>query len=221
MIKAIFWDFDGVVAESVNVKTEAFYNLYMVYGEAIADKVRRHHLDNGGMSRFDKFRHYQADFLGQPTPIGDDVIADLASRFSELVLDGVIHAPFVSGVEKILRNKSEELDFYIISGTPTEEMRLIVRERHLDSYFKGVYGSPESKTHWCTVLMDQWGYLPEEIVFIGDAMSDYRAAKECGLTFLLRKHGDNQNIFTDYTGYAIKDFNDFASVFEAVNSDMK
>lgn len=42
MIKAIFWDFDGVIAESVNVKTEAFYNLYLPYGIEIAEKVRRY-----------------------------------------------------------------------------------------------------------------------------------------------------------------------------------
>ena len=64
MIKAIFWDFDGVIAESVNVKTEAFYNLYLPYGIEIAEKVRRHHLDNGGMSRFEKFRYYQTRLLG-------------------------------------------------------------------------------------------------------------------------------------------------------------
>lgn len=62
MIKAIFWDFDGVIAESVNVKTEAFYNLYLPYGIEIAEKVRRHHLDNGGMSRFENSAITKPDF---------------------------------------------------------------------------------------------------------------------------------------------------------------
>lgn len=126
MIKAIFWDFDGVIAESVNVKTEAFYNLYLPYGIEIAEKVRRHHLDNGGMSRFEKFRYYQTRLLGEPEPVDEKAIKKLAAHFSELVLEGVINAPFVPDVEKVLREKSGKMDFYVISGAPTEEMRLIV-----------------------------------------------------------------------------------------------
>ena len=52
MIKAIFWDFDGVIADSVNVKTDAFYEMYLPYGKHIADKVRQYHLNNGGVSRY-------------------------------------------------------------------------------------------------------------------------------------------------------------------------
>ena len=50
MIKAIFWDFDGVIADSVNVKTDAFYELYLPYGKNIAEKVKEYHLANGGFS---------------------------------------------------------------------------------------------------------------------------------------------------------------------------
>ena len=114
MIKAIFWDFDGVIAESVNVKTEAFYNLYLPYGIEIAEKVRRHHLDNGGMSRFEKFRYYQTRLLGEPEPVDEKAIKKLAAHFSELVLEGVINAPFVPDVEKVLREKSGKMDFYVI-----------------------------------------------------------------------------------------------------------
>lgn len=219
MIKAIFWDFDGVIAESVNVKTEAFYNLYLPYGNEIAEKVRRHHLDNGGMSRFEKFRHYQTRFLGQPEPVDEEIVKDLAARFSELVLEGVIDAPFVPGVEEVLREESGKMDFYVISGTPTEEMRLIVKERGLDPYFKGVFGSPESKSHWSAALLAEHGYRPDEVVFIGDAKSDYKAAQENGLTFILRRHDDNKELFADYKGHTIEDFNDFAAVLDRINHE--
>ena len=55
MIKAIIFDFDGVIAESVNVKTEAFASLYEPYGKDVVNKVEQHHLANGGVSRFEKF----------------------------------------------------------------------------------------------------------------------------------------------------------------------
>lgn len=219
MIKAIFWDFDGVIAESVNVKTEAFYNLYLPYGNEIAEKVRRHHLDNGGMSRFEKFRHYQTHLLRQPEPVDEKVVKDLAARFSELVLEGVINAPYVPGVEIFLQEECGKMDFYILSGTPTEEMRLIVKERGLDSCFKGIFGSPESKSHWSAALLAEHGYRPEEVLFIGDATSDQKAARENGLIFLLRRHADNKDIFADYNGYSIADFKDIAAVLNRINNE--
>ena len=58
MIKGIIFDFDGVIAQSVEVKTEAFADMYKEYGKAVVNKVVQHHEDNGGMSRFEKFRLY-------------------------------------------------------------------------------------------------------------------------------------------------------------------
>ena len=63
MIKNIIFDFDGVICESVDIKTDAFYEMYLPYGEEVALKVKEHHIANGGMSRYDKFRHYEKVFL--------------------------------------------------------------------------------------------------------------------------------------------------------------
>ena len=64
-IKSLFFDFDGIIADSVGCKTEAFRDIYLPYGEEIASKVVDHHLKNGGISRFEKFVTYHADFLGK------------------------------------------------------------------------------------------------------------------------------------------------------------
>ena len=54
----IFLDFDGVIKESVEIKTRAFVELFMAYGQDVASKVKKHHMENGGMSRFDKMPIY-------------------------------------------------------------------------------------------------------------------------------------------------------------------
>ena len=58
-IKAIIFDFDGVIVESINVKKEAFEKLYQKYGDEIVYKVIAHHMANGGMSRFEKINPQQ------------------------------------------------------------------------------------------------------------------------------------------------------------------
>ena len=47
---AIFFDFDGVIVDSVNIKTQVFYLMYLPYGEDIALKAKQHHIENGGVS---------------------------------------------------------------------------------------------------------------------------------------------------------------------------
>ena len=65
MLKGIIFDFDGVIAESVQVKTDAFVELYKQYGSNILEKVIKHHEGNGGMSRFEKIKFYHESFLNK------------------------------------------------------------------------------------------------------------------------------------------------------------
>jgi beta-phosphoglucomutase-like phosphatase (HAD superfamily) len=41
---AIVFDFDGVLVESVDVKTQAFGALYAEYGDRIVEQVKAYHL---------------------------------------------------------------------------------------------------------------------------------------------------------------------------------
>jgi beta-phosphoglucomutase-like phosphatase (HAD superfamily) len=56
MIETIIFDFDGVILESVTVKTEAFRELFSSEPDC-PDEIVEFHKRNGGMSRYDKFRH--------------------------------------------------------------------------------------------------------------------------------------------------------------------
>ena len=58
MLKGIVFDFDGVIAESVQVKTNAFAELYGPFGNDVVQKVISHHEANGGVSRYEKIKYY-------------------------------------------------------------------------------------------------------------------------------------------------------------------
>ena len=51
--KNIFFDFDGVIAESVRAKTDAFMEMYLPYGKEVAKQVLEFHINNGGVSCMD------------------------------------------------------------------------------------------------------------------------------------------------------------------------
>ena len=80
--KYVFFDFDGVIKESVNVKAEVFAELFKSYGQAFSKKVYDHHLTNGGMSRFKKIELY----LSWANENNDSCVEEVCNKFSHMVI---------------------------------------------------------------------------------------------------------------------------------------
>jgi len=216
MIKNIFWDFDGVIAESLDVKSDAFYNLYVSFGKDIAEKVKDYHLANGGMSRFEKFKHFHNNYLG--ISISDQEVTTLANKFSNLVTKGVINAKEVKNIRETLESYYDKINFFIVTGTPTEESKTIVKAKGMDKYFIDIYGSPNNKIFICQSILNKYKYKAEETLFIGDAITDYKAAQQNRLCFLLRWNNANKKLFKDYKGFSLSDFTEFDSILETINT---
>lgn len=91
-----FFDFDGVIVDSLETKAQAFGALFKDYGEEIVRKVIDYHLQNGGMSRYEKFKFYYNNFLNKK--ITQEIIGDLDREYSQLVVEKVVKAPYINGV---------------------------------------------------------------------------------------------------------------------------
>jgi phosphoglycolate phosphatase-like HAD superfamily hydrolase len=193
MIRAVLFDFDGVIAESVDVKTRAFAELYEEFGPEIVEKVIAYHLANGGVSRFDKIRHYHENYLGRT--IGEEELKLWCDRFSGLVLEGVVSAPYVPGALETLEACKKKYSCFIVTGTPEDEMEIILDRRGLGDYFKGVHGSPRKKKEIVHTILENHDFRPKEVVYIGDAMTDYEAAKAANVGFIGRVPEGHSNTF--------------------------
>jgi HAD superfamily hydrolase (TIGR01549 family) len=181
-LEAFFFDFDGVLADSVEVKTRAFAKLFERYGPAVEAKVVEHHRNNGGMTRVDKFRHYYKKFLGKPL---DEVeLQRLCNDFSRLVVDEVLSAPEIPGAEKFLKKWHNTVKCFVVSATPDEEIKKILKLRGIDVYFEEILGSSRSKTEHVKYLLNKYSFNPGQCIFFGDAGSDYKAATGSGVDFI-------------------------------------
>ena len=201
--EAIIFDFDGVLVESVDVKTQAFARLYQSYGKDIVASVIKYHLMHGGVSRVDKIKYYQ-QLVGATVDEAEEF--RLVEQFSKLVEESVVCAHAVPGSLAFLQSLRGRVDLYVASGTPEDELRRIVAKRELEQYFLGVYGSPRKKEAIIGRLLDENNYSRAKVVMIGDAMTDLLAARHCDINFLARITDDNENIFPMNT-LAISDFN--------------
>ena len=211
-IKNIFFDFDGVLAESVSAKTNAFKEMYLPYGEDIANQVIEYHLKNGGVSRFEKFKYWEKTFLGRD--ITENRIKELADEFSNLVLEKVIKAKEVPFAKEFLKKHSQNLKFWIITGTPSDEIDLIAKKRDISQYFIGIYGSPNNKKYWTEYLITTHNLKREETLFLGDATTDIEAAEFSKIHFALRENNENKKLFSDYKGPRFKDFFELETILK-------
>lgn len=201
--RVVFWDFDGVIKESVDVKSRAFFDLFRPFGVELANKVLEHHEANGGMSRFDKIPLY-LDWSGVP-PDQKNVDA-YCHAFAQRVTQGVIDSPWVKGVESYLRHNEHQQTFVLVSATPQDELAYILNALSLSGCFTRVYGAPTRKEDAIQETLSEWDLMKKECLMIGDAKADLQAAASNGIRFLLRRHASNTRVFTSYTGDSIEDF---------------
>lgn len=199
----IFWDFDGVIKDSIKVKSQAFVKLFQSCGVGVAGRVREHHEANGGMSRFDKLPIYLRWAGEEPS---ESRVNDFCDQFSQLVLQGVIEAPWVPGVEVILRSNVHQQTFVLVSATPQEELEHILQALDLTACFAEIFGAPTSKKDAIRLALSGYGAEPQACLMIGDARADLEAAQANQVPFLLRRHETNADVFVDYAGLSIKDF---------------
>jgi phosphoglycolate phosphatase-like HAD superfamily hydrolase len=179
MVRAAVFDFDGVILESAEIKTNAFRRLFDGNEAAVA-----HHLAHVGVSRFEKFRYIATEIFGRPYTEADE--RQLGERFAAIVVDEVLRAPFVPGARELLERRSSELPLFVASGTPQDELRQIVRARQLERSFVGVFGTPPTKAEILSRICTEHGLGCAEVVMVGDATTDLAGAREAGVRFIGR-----------------------------------
>ena len=189
-VRAVVLDFDGVILESGEIKTEAFLKLFHLHPEHL-EEIRRHHLENLGISRFRKFEWIYRELLNRSLSAEDS--ARLGEQYSELVFTDMLRCPFVPGARAALASIQGRLPAFVASGTPQPELRRIAQARGLGEFFDGIYGTPDTKPEILRRLSDKLRVPAERILFIGDGLSDWRAAEATGAMFLARKTPTQSN----------------------------
>ncbi|KJR40901.1 haloacid dehalogenase-like hydrolase [Candidatus Magnetoovum chiemensis] len=194
-MKAIIFDFDGVLVESAKIKTDAFRKLFSKCTEHV-DEIVNYHMKNMGISRYVKFRYFYENILKQPYSTIEGEA--LSREFSSLVLDGIEKAPLVTGTEAFLEFAADKYLLFIASGTPQEELEHIVSHKKLKKYFTEIKGSPLTKPQIIDIIITKYSVSKNETLFVGDAESDLNAARNTGIHFILRATPDNQELKTSF-----------------------
>lgn len=203
-VAAIFFDFDGVILDSVMLKEQVFRDMVAREWPEHVDACMDYFLSHGGTSRIQKFRWIWSNILGRE--MDESAIDALGREFSRRVYELVVGCAYIPGADRFLDAFADRVPSFVISGTPEPELRGIVRDRGMSGFFRGVFGSPPTKVQIGERIFAEHGYRREHVWFIGDATTDRDAARALGVRFVgisgphLTPYVDGDEIMIDDLG---------------------
>ena len=183
-LKVIALDFDGTLVESNHIKDRAFETIFSNWPEH-QDAMMRWHFNHNSTERQEKFRYFVEDVLALTSR--EDLIQELTTKFGKITKQAVIDCPFVDGAQNFLEYIKGRVKTYLVSATPQAELKIIIKKRKLDAYFKNIFGAPIKKIDILKQIMVSEKATVDEILFIGDSPEDQHAAESLGIHFIGRK----------------------------------
>lgn len=201
MIKTILWDFDGVIHDSMKIKGDGFVELFKDHKEKDTKAILKFHYKNGGVSRFDKIKYFYKQILKKD--ISQKEINILSDAFSDIIKDKIFDKDnLIQDSLSFIKKKYKEYNFHIVSGAEDNELKKLCIYLNISKYFISINGSPTKKDVLIRKLITKYKYKKHEILFIGDAMTDYNAAKK------------NKILFFGYNNIKLKKFKNYIKTFE-------
>lgn len=191
-IKSLFWDFDGVIMNSMAIRDQGFLEVLKNFPNEEVAKLMIYHQENGGLSRYHKFRYFFENIRKES--VSDEDIQEYAVRFSQFVIQYLSNSELlIMDSLNFIEKYYHQIDMHIVSGSDQTELRGLCKELNISHLFKSINGSPTKKTDLVKQLLIEHGYNPSNVCLIGDSKNDLEAAMDHGLVFwgynneLLRK----------------------------------
>lgn len=187
----IFWDFDGVIKNSLEVKANAFYKLFLKFGIHYAKEIKKHHNENLGVSRFDKIPLYLERVGIKATKKN---IKIYEKEFSKLTTNGVINSRWNSKVHRYILKNYNYQNFYLVSATPPKDIKFICTNLKIDSCFIEIHGSYATKSQIIHNIIKSNKLKREKSLMVGDTKNDLIAAQENNISFVLSTTKFNKDL---------------------------
>lgn len=176
--KIIIFDYDGVIADTLMIKSDAFISTFGDVALVEHDKyyISKYHFKNGGVSRDKKILHFMKHF---GIPYSDREFSDRLNKFKSELLNNLLFAKEIDGawnyIDKIWR---KGFIIYIASAAPEEELKYILKKQTKINIFESIFGFPNKKSKSIKDIMQR--HPKSSAIFFGDSIQDINAVRESG-----------------------------------------
>mgnify|MGYP006399370073 CR=1 FL=1 len=173
----LIFDCDGVILDSNELKIQAMETALVKSG---CQNSQVSELSNLFRKNFGKSRFYHvsafAKLINKDESWETQVLEYYSSMCRELYRNSDLTPGFLDFVS---RSKAKH---FIASGSEQAELRSVFEEKGLSHHFEKIYGSPKKKSQIVSEVVKT--FVGKKFLMIGDAVSDYEAAKDNNIDFL-------------------------------------
>jgi phosphoglycolate phosphatase-like HAD superfamily hydrolase len=183
VLKVVIFDFDGVILDSMPIKTNAFRRLVEDFGSDAADAFAAYHKANGGLSRYVKIRYFFEEIVKKP--VSDETVLEYADKFSKIVTEELSKPDYlIKETMDFIASLHGKKKLFIASGADDRELKYLCAVYGIERFFDGIYGSPTPKELLVAKILQESSCGSGEAVLIGDSINDYYAADSNKVCFL-------------------------------------
>ena len=174
--KVIFWDFDGVIIDSEKVRNKGFEITLQNYSPEDVRKLLEYHKENGGLSRYVKYRYFFEEILGAKAQ--DEQIQELSEKFSHIMREELTNKNLlIQQTLNFIKKHQAEFSMYIVSGSDEKELNYLCENLEIDQFFEKIKGSPTPKIKLVEGILEADKLNADHCILIGDSINDYDAAR--------------------------------------------
>lgn len=169
MIKAVVYDFDGVIADSF----PAVYHAY----KKIAQELKLDFPQD-----IEGFRAlYGKNYIEcmQNLKIAQEDQARAKQMFSAS-MEEAGYLPF-QGIDEVLSVSAKNHNLYLLSASSPGQLKSFLKKHEFDAFFQEIISAMERRERKAVLMQElikKLSITPEEIISIGDRVTDYIAAKK-------------------------------------------
>lgn len=208
MIKVIFFDFDGVILDSMPIRDYGFRKIFEGYSSELVEKLISYHQLNGGLSRFHKIKYFYNELLKKD--ISEEKIVEYANSFSEIMKEQLTNKKYlISETVNFIKENYKSYKLHIVSGSEQNELRYLCEKLGVAKYFITIEGSPTPKNDLVKNRLELEKYNNNEAILIGDSINDYEAANINDLKFFGFNNTElkeKDEYISSFEKFDIKDF---------------
>ncbi len=177
-LKAVVFDFDGTVADTMPFLTDLAVGLITRNYHLAADEARRRYLETAGL-----------DFASQLEEIFPNHLenAEVAAHFESRKVEDIFNHPLFSyAIPALEFFRHQNLLTFICSSTDQEMLDRYTRLTRIEGLVDRVsgYQTGRAKAAQLTFILQGYRLRPDEVLFVGDSLRDYYLARDKDLKFV-------------------------------------
>ena len=178
----IIFDFDGVILDSNEVKTNAFKNISSRFGLNASLQLVNFHKKNGGISRFKKIEWFMESVLKSND---NNLKNNLIDEYGKEVMKSLLDCKLRTNLDN-LKKKLKDSKWAIASGGFENEIKFFLHEKNLIKNFElGVFGSPTPKIDILkNIKIKNNNEKKIKWFMVGDSLYDYECSKNNNINFI-------------------------------------